>query len=429
MNRKKNLIPLPELMRPQKIEEIVGQEEILAKGKPLRTMIDSDTYRSFILWGPPGSGKTTIAKLIENTTNHNFISYSAVQSGIKEVKTLMKQAKYLFMNKNISTILFVDEIHRFNKSQQDAFLPYVEAGYIILIGATTENPSFEVISALLSRTQVFVLKPLTKEQILQILKRSMEQIDFLLEEEILLFIASLSGGDARKALNYLDILYSQNLDVYSIDKVAKLLSKNVSLYDKKGEEHYNLISAFHKSIRGSDPQAALYWLARMLNAGEDPKFIARRLIRIASEDIGLADPNALQLAVSAMHAITFLGMPESDIILSEITIYLATSPKSNSVYLSYKKALDDAKNNYNETVPLFLRNAPTKLMKDIGYAKGYKYAHDFPNNYVYQKYFPENMDEREYYTPGNFGFEKEINKRIKWYNKLKENYKSDKVKS
>ncbi len=418
--------PLAELMRPEKLEDIIGQEAILSKGSPLRTMIETDNYRSFILWGPPGSGKTTIAKLIQKQTKHKFVSYSAVISGIKEIKKMMQEAEYLFKTNNISTILFVDEIHRFNKSQQDAFLPYVEAGYIVLIGATTENPSFEVISALLSRTQVFVLKSLSVNQIKTVLTKACTKLEIKsLDDNILHFIASISEGDARRALNSLEIILNETKDNknITIETVGKILSKSSKLYDKNGEEHYNIISAFHKSIRGSDPQASLYWLARMLQAGEDAKYIARRLIRIASEDVGLADPNALSYAVACMQAVNFVGMPEADLALAQLTVYLATAPKSNSLYIAYNDAKKDADKYSALPVPLHIRNAPTKLMKDLGYSNGYKYPHDYPNHFVFQRYFPENMRPAVYYKPGNFGFEKEILKRIVWFEKLKKNKK------
>jgi len=386
-------------------------------------MIENDEFSSFILWGPPGCGKTTIAKLIGRQTRHAFCPFSAVLSKIAEVKKLMERARFLHHNENRKTLVFVDEIHRFNKSQQDAFLPYVESGAIILIGATTENPSFEVISALLSRCHVFVLESLSDDDIVQIIKRAMQTIPKKLdiEPEALTMLSQKAGGDARRALNDLEIICrcAEIGDEISIDFVNKSLSKRSLFYDKRGEEHFNLISAFQKSIRGSDPQAGLYWLARMLEAGEDPLYITRRLVRIATEDIGLADPQAIVQAVAVKDAVHFLGMPEANTALSQLTIYLATAPKSNSVEIAYNNAKKDAVATSHLKVPLSIRNAPTKLMKDLGYNKGYRYSHSYENSYSYQNYFPETLEGKTYYTPSWFGFEREIIKRLDWWEKLK----------
>ena len=417
-------IPLAEKIRPSRIEEVIGQHEIMKDGSQLRNMIENDNYSSFILWGPPGTGKTTIARLIEKKTKSRFISFSAVLSSIKDVKLVMREAEFTLKTKNRSTILFIDEIHRFNKAQQDAFLHYLESGAVILIGATTENPSFEIISALLSRCNVFVLKQLSDEDISKIIKRAMKEInvEVELEKNCIPYIAELCGGDARKALNYLEsiIKNSKGKKKIDIEFISNTLSRKAMFYDKDREEHYNVISALHKSLRGSDPQAGLYWLARMLEAGEDPLYVARRLVRFASEDIGLADPNALVQAIAAKDACHFLGMPEANIALAQLVVYLATAPKSNSIYTAYKKAASDAIKTSHLGVPLHIRNAPTKLMKDLDYGKDYKYDHMTENAYSYQKYFPDKMDEKQYYKPSKFGYEKEVQKRLDWWRKLKD---------
>ena len=422
---RKTDIPLAERIRPDKIENILGQDSLLAENSILKKMIDTDDFSSFILWGPPGCGKTTIAKLIEQTTKHNFISFSAVFSSIKEIKSIMKDAQYDMQSQDIKTIIFVDEIHRFSKSQQDAFLPFVESGAIILIGATTENPSFEIISALLSRCHVFVLNPLQNEGIKKILISGIKAINPNLSypDEVLDYLSQLAGGDARKALNNLELVMKYPIQEINIKNLPKILTQKTLFYDKNGEEHYNVISALHKSLRGSDVQAGLYWLARMLESGEDPKYIVRRLIRFASEDIGLADPNALIQAIATKDAVIFLGMPECSTALSQLVIYLATSPKSNSTYLAYKSAKKDAHNTSHFPVPLTIRNAPTQLMKNLNYGKDYKYAHDFENGYTYQRYFPDDLDDKTYYSPSKFGFEKEIKKRLEWWNNLKQKSK------
>ena len=419
-------IPLAEKCRPLHPGDIKGQN-ILDSGSTLRVMIENDEFSSFILWGPPGCGKTTIAKLIGRQTRHAFCPFSAVLTKIAEVKKLMERARFLHHNENRKTLVFVDEIHRFNKSQQDAFLPYVESGAIILIGATTENPSFEVISALLSRCHVFVLESLSDDDIAQIIKKALLSIPKKLgiAPQALTTLSQKAGGDARRALNDLEIICrcAEIGDEISIDFVNKSLSNRSLFYDKRGEEHFNLISAFQKSIRGSDPQAGLYWLARMLEAGEDPLYITRRLVRIATEDIGLADPQAIVQAIAVKDAVQFLGMPEANTALSQLTIYLATAPKSNSVETAYNNAKKDAVTTSHLKVPLSIRNAPTKLMKDLGYNKGYRYSHSYEHSYSYQNYFPETLEGKTYYTPSRFGFEKEIMKRLDWWEKLKKQQK------
>jgi putative ATPase len=419
-------IPLAEKCRPLHPGDIKGQN-ILDSGSTLRVMIENDEFSSFILWGPPGCGKTTIAKLIGRQTRHAFCPFSAVLTKIAEVKKLMERARFLHHNENRKTLVFVDEIHRFNKSQQDAFLPYVESGAIILIGATTENPSFEVISALLSRCHVFVLESLSDDDIAQIIKKALLSIPKKLgiAPQALTTLSQKAGGDARRALNDLEIICrcAEIGDEISIDFVNKSLSNRSLFYDKRGEEHFNLISAFQKSIRGSDPQAGLYWLARMLEAGEDPLYITRRLVRIATEDIGLADPQAIVQAIAVKDAVHFLGMPEANTALSQLTIYLATAPKSNSVETAYNNAKKDAVTTSHLKVPLSIRNAPTKLMKDLGYNKGYRYSHSYEHSYSYQNYFPETLEGKTYYTPSRFGFEKEIMKRLDWWEKLKKQQK------
>jgi len=416
-------IPLAERVRPTELADIVGHDQLLRPGSLLEAMIQTDNYSSFILWGPPGTGKTTIARLIEQKTEHAFCPLSAVLSKIGEVKVLMEEAKNRLYRENKKTLVFVDEIHRFNKSQQDAFLPYVESGAIVLIGATTENPSFEVISALLSRCHVFVLEQLSDDHIANILKRAVAQLprDLQADDAALQVLAEKSGGDGRKALNNLELVSRRMTrgETITVEHVLQSISQRSLFYDKSGEEHYNLISAFQKSIRGSDPQAALYWLARMLESGEDPMYITRRLVRIATEDVGLADPQAIVQAMAIKDSVHFLGMPEASTALTQLTIYLATAPKSNTTEVAWFAARDDARNTGHYKVPLHICNAPTKLMQDLGYNKGYKYSHAFENGYSYQKYFPDNIEEKDYYTPSPYGFEKEIKKRLDWWEGLK----------
>lgn len=415
-----NLTPLPERMRPNNLDDFVGQDHLVGKGCVLRNMIDSGNISSFILWGPPGVGKTTLAKIIAKQLNRPFHILSAVSSGVKDVREIIDKSRKNSLFNNTRPILFIDEIHRFSKSQQDALLGAVEDGTIVLIGATTENPSFEVITPLLSRCQVYVLKPLDRKSLDIILERALKEdqilknIDISIDENEALY--RYSGGDARKLLNILDIIvqtHHENKKVTINNKIViDKLQKNIALYDKNGEQHYDIISAFIKSIRGSDPNGAIYWLARMLAGGEDILFIARRMVILASEDIGLANPNALLLANACFDSVNKIGMPESRIILSETAIYLATSPKSNSAYLAIDSAMEEVQKNGERTVPLHLRNAPTSLMKELGYADNYKYAHDFPENFVEQEFLPENIEGNKFYEPGNNKHELEIRKRL-----------------
>ncbi|WP_173074258.1 replication-associated recombination protein A [Tenuifilum thalassicum] len=421
--------PLAERMRPKKLEDYIGQEHLVGKDGIIREMINRGSISSFILWGPPGVGKTTLAKVVTNELNRPFYTLSAISSGVKDVREVIEKAKSQKFFNTPPPILFIDEIHRFSKSQQDSLLGAVEQGVFTLIGATTENPSFEVITPLLSRCQVYILKPLSDEELEKLYIRATEndlelkKYKFELKEKEALF--RFSGGDARKLYNIIELVTStynsDNQVVITNEKVINVLQQNLVQYDKNGEQHYDIISAFIKSVRGSDPNAAVYWLARMIEGGEDPKFIARRLVILASEDIGLANPNALLMATSCFQAVQMIGMPEARIILSEATIYLATSPKSNSAYDAIKAAQSIVKKTGNQPVPLHLRNAPTKLMKDIGYGADYKYAHAYDNNFIEQEFFPEKLSGTIIYKPQNNPREQEIASRIKAYWKNKYN--------
>ncbi len=410
--------PLPERVRPTSLDGFVGQQHLLGPGKPLRTQIETDRIQSMILWGPPGVGKTTLARIIAHTTNCEFIPFSAVLSSIKDVKAVMADARRLHRTGR-RTIVFVDEIHRFNKAQQDAFLPYVEQGDIVLIGATTENPSFEVISALLSRAKVYVLYALAPTEIVSILGRAIEEEREHLgeageiDEEILGRIAVFSNGDARAALQALETaIVAAGADPLTQELLESVLQRKMQLYDKSGEEHYNLVSALHKSVRSSDPDAALYWLARMLEGGEDRLYILRRLVRMAAEDIGLADPRALEQAVAAVEAFRLIGEPEGDLMLAQTAVYLAMAPKSDAVYKALGGARGDVRNSVDEPVPLQLRNAPTKLMKELDYGEGYQHAHDFDDAVTDMECLPEALRGRRYYLPTNRGVEERIARRL-----------------
>jgi putative ATPase len=412
--------PLADRMRPRSLDEFMGQEHLLGEGKPLRLQIERDDPGSIIFWGPPGVGKTTLAKIIARVTKAEFIEFSAVLSGIKEIKQVMAEAEKA-RTYGTRTIVFIDEIHRFNKAQQDAFLPYVESGAIRLIGATTENPSFEIIGALLSRCRVYVLNPLSEEQIVLLLRRALEDRErglgerrITAEDSALEKIAAYASGDARTGYNALDVSAQIAGDGGIInDAVATdALQKRVLLYDKSGEEHYNLISALHKSVRNSDPDAALYWLGRMLQAGEDPLYIARRVVRMAVEDIGLADPNAMALTIAAREVVDFLGQPEGDLALAEAVVYLSIAPKSNALYTAYGSVVHDVETTTAEPVPLHIRNAPTKLMKDFGYGKGYQYAHDLEEKVADMDCLPDKLRGRRYYHPTQEGVEKRISDRL-----------------
>jgi putative ATPase len=423
--------PLAERMRPRTFDEFVGQEELLGPGKPLREAIERDLLQSIILWGPPGTGKTTLARIIAERTQARFVSFSAVMSGIKEIREVMAEAERIRRTSGRRTIVFIDEIHRFNKAQQDAFLPRVEAGDIVLVGATTENPSFEVNSALLSRSKVFVLRGLTTEEIELILRRALADTEggfggerVSVDDGALPAMAVYANGDARVALNLLELSVAaapieNGVKTIGVERVQQAIQRRALLYDKAGEEHYNLISALHKSMRNSDPDASVYWLARMLEAGEDPLYVARRLVRFASEDIGNADPQALTVAVAAKDAVHFIGMPEGNTALAQAAIYLATAPKSNAVYEAYSRAAEDAHNDVAQPVPLHLRNAPTKLMKDLKYGKGYKYAHNEADAIADMSCLPPALEGRKYYEPTDRGLEDEIRKRLEDWDAIK----------
>jgi len=424
--------PLAERMRPRTLDDMVGQDALLGTGRPLRVAIEQDRLRSIILWGPPGTGKTTLARVIATVTRAHFIAFSAVLSGIKEIRDVMAEAETARRRSGRRTILFVDEIHRFNKAQQDAFLPRVESGDIVLIGATTENPSFEVNSALLSRSKVYVLEPLTIEAVVTILRRALEDSERGLghlgvsaTDDALAGIARYANGDARVALNMLEVA-ADNATGTATDAqidaalVSDLAQNRALLYDKTGEEHYNLISALHKSMRNSDPDASVYWLARMVESGEDPLYIARRLVRFASEDVGNADPQALAITIAARDAVHFMGMPEGNTALAQAAIYLATAPKSNAIYTAYGAAAEAAKNDVAEPVPLHLRNAPTGLMKGLGYGKGYRYAHNEAEGIAADMTcLPPAHKGRTFYEPTDRGFESEIRRRISEWRRKK----------
>ncbi len=427
--------PLAARMRPRNLDEFLGQERLLGPGKALGELIRRGDVASCIFWGPPGSGKTTLARIVANYTDRQFEPFSAVTEGVAKVREIIKAAEQRLKYEGRGTILFCDEIHRFNKAQQDAFLPWVENGIVTLIGATTENPSFELTGALLSRCRVFVLEPLTPEHISQLVRRALEDKDrglgtlrLAIEDDALALLAREADGDARRALQALEAAAE-----FIVGKapptagpphrvtaalISDALQKRFAKYDKGGEEHYNLISALHKAVRGSDVEGSLYWLARMLAGGEDPLYIARRLVRIASEDVGLADPRALSVTLAAKDAYHFLGSPEGELALAQATVYLATAPKSNRVYAAYDRAAQAAAEHPAEGVPLHIRNAPTPLMEELGYGAGYKYAHAYDHAYVPQEYLPEALRGQRWYEPTEYGFEKDIKKRLEWWQEL-----------
>ncbi len=427
---RKGRAPLADRMRPRSFDEVVGQDELLGAGSPLRAMIAEKKVPSMVLWGPPGTGKTTIARLLAEGTAHEFMAFSAVLSGVKEVREAIERARYLGQTQGKGTILFVDEIHRFNRAQQDAFLPHVEDGTIVLVGATTENPSFEMNAALLSRCRVFVLKSLGDDQVQTLMKRALEDKErglggrgVTVDDDALRVLASLANGDARTALNLLEMA-SNSLGKaggrIGADLVKKVAQRRVLLYDKSGEEHYNLISALHKSLRGGDADASLYWLGRMLEAGEDPLYLARRMVRFASEDVGMADPQALVVTLAAKEAVDFVGMPEAELALAQAAVYLATAPKSNALYAAYGKVKEEIQRTRAAPVPLWIRNAATSLMKDVGYGKGYEYPHDAPEAVVAQEYMPDNLVGKRFYEAKESGFEAEVRARLERWRAARE---------
>jgi putative ATPase len=413
--------PLAARMRPRTLDELVGQQHVIGPGTLLRKAIEADRLSSVVLWGPPGSGKTTLAQIVAATTRAHFVSVSAVSSGVADLRKAISEARDRLGMHGTRTLLFIDEIHRFNKSQQDAILPYVEDGTVTLIGATTENPSFEVNAPLLSRSRVITLQALGDEDIATIIRRALVDTErglgrenLTITDDGLEFLANMANGDARFALNTLELASAGVGDdrVLTIDLVQEAAQRRAATYDKGGDDHYDTISALHKTIRGSDPDAALYWLARMLERGDDPLYVVRRLIRFASEDVGLADPQALELAMAAQQAVHFIGMPEGALALAELTVYLALAPKSNAIYVAYGQARADVENTRNDPVPIHLRNAPTRLMKDLGYGEGYKYAHDYDEGVIGQQNLPDNLKGRTYYKPVERGFERDLGRRL-----------------
>ncbi len=427
--------PLATRMRPRTLDELVGQEHVIGPGTLLRKAIEADRLSSLILWGPPGTGKTTTARVVANTTNAHFVSVSAVTSGVADLRKAIQDASDRLGMHRMRTVLFIDEIHRFNKAQQDAILPHVEDGTIILIGATTENPSFEVNAPLLSRSRVVTLYALTDDDIKTIVQRALHddvrglgKQDLTITDEAESFLANMANGDARFALNTLEFAATgvSEDNTITLDLVEAAAQRRAATYDKSGDDHFDAISALHKTLRGSDPDAALYWLARMLERGDDPMYVARRLVRFASEDVGLADPAALELAVAAQQALHFIGLPEGVLALAEITAYLALAPKSNALYSAYNQVRDDVNNTRNDPVPMHLRNAPTAFMQKEGFGKGYKYAHDYDEGVIGQQNLPDNLKDRRYYQPTDRGFEKELGRRLERIQEIYKNTRENK---